>query len=395
MTNEKPKRTRLFFVDNLRILLTVIVVLHHLAIVYGASGDFPYKEARPDELASIVLSLFTAVNAPYFMGFFFMISGYFVPGSYDRKGLGLFLKDRLLRLGIPVLFYIFVIHPLLGYALAVIVRGFAGSFWGYYVRHVSGYSDYGLGVGPMWFIVVLLIFTIVYGLWRRLAKPTANPPRLKSSLRTYSDSKTPGNMAIAVFALGLGLVTWVVRIWYPIDRWVTILLMSLEIAHLPQYILLFVVGIIAYRRNWFVGISDAVGKLWLGIAIVCIVLLPIIFVAGGVMEGKVDLFKGGVQWQAVVTAFWEAFLCLGMVVGLLVLFRKRFNQQGALAKAMSAGAYTVYIIHQPVLIFLGLVLSGFRLPHLLKFALVAPVAVAVCFLLSSYIRKLPLARSIL
>jgi glucan biosynthesis protein C len=387
MTNEKPKRTRLFFVDNLRVLLTVIVVLHHLAIVYGASGDFPYKEAQPDDLASIVLSLFTAVNAPYFMGFFFMISGYFVPGSYDRKGLGLFLKDRLLRLGIPVLFYIIVIHPLLGYALAVIVRGFAGSFWGYYVRHVRGYSDYGLGVGPMWFIVVLLIFTIVYGLWRRLAKPTAN--------QSQSDSKTPGNMAIAVFALGLGLVTWVVRIWYPIDRWVTILLMPIEIAHLPQYIILFVIGIVAYRRNWFVGISDAVGKLWLGIAIVCIVLLPIIFVAGGVMEGKVDLFKGGVHWQAVVTAFWEAFLCMGMVVGLLVWFRKRFNQQGTLAKAMSASAYTVYIIHQPVLIFLGLVLSGIRLPHLLKFALIAPVAVALCFLLSNYIRKLPFARSIL
>jgi len=387
MTNEKPKRTRLFFIDNLRILLTVIVVLHHLAIIYGASGDFPYKEARPDDLASIVLSLFTAVNAPYFMGFFFMISGYFAPGSYDRKGIGPFLKDRLLRLGVPVLFYIFVIHPLLSYALAVIVRGFVGSFWGYYVRHVRGYSDYGLGVGPMWFIVVLLIFTIVYGLWRRLAKPTANSPQ--------SDGKAPGNVSIAVFALGLGLVTWVVRIWYPIDRWVTILLMPIEIAHLPQYIILFVVGIIAYRRNWFVGISDAVGKLWLGIAIVCIVLLPILFVAGGVMEGKVDLFKGGVQWQAVVTAFWEAFLCLGMVVGLLVLFRKRFNQQGTLAKAMSASAYTVYIIHQPVLIFLGLVLSGIRLPHLLKFALVAPVAVALCFLLSNYIRKLPLARSIL
>ena len=42
MTNEKPKKTRLFFIDNLRTLLTVVVVLHHLAIVYGASGDFPY-----------------------------------------------------------------------------------------------------------------------------------------------------------------------------------------------------------------------------------------------------------------------------------------------------------------------------------------------------------------
>ena len=44
MTDEKPKRTRLFFVDNLRTLLTVVVVLHHLAIVYGASGDFPLRK---------------------------------------------------------------------------------------------------------------------------------------------------------------------------------------------------------------------------------------------------------------------------------------------------------------------------------------------------------------
>jgi glucan biosynthesis protein C len=141
----------------------------------------------------------------FLYGFLFLIAGYFVPGSYDRKGIGLFLKDQLLRLGVPVLFYIFVIDPLLGYALAVIVRGFAESFWGYYVRHVRGYGDYGLGVGPMWFIVVLLIFTIIYGLWRRLARPTANPPQ--------SSSKMPGNVAIVIFALGLGLVTWAVRLW--------------------------------------------------------------------------------------------------------------------------------------------------------------------------------------
>ncbi len=43
MTSDKPKKTRLFFVDNLRLLLTIVVILHHLAIIYGASGDFPYE----------------------------------------------------------------------------------------------------------------------------------------------------------------------------------------------------------------------------------------------------------------------------------------------------------------------------------------------------------------
>jgi surface polysaccharide O-acyltransferase-like enzyme len=84
-----------------------------------------------------------------------------------------------------------------------------------------------------------------------------------------------------------------------------------------------------------------------------------------------------------------------MVVGLLVTFRRRLNRQGSLAKAMAASTFAVYIVHQPVLIFLGLVLRGIRLPHLLKFILVAPLAVALCFAIAQAVRKLPLVRNIL
>ncbi len=155
------------------------------------------------------------------------------------------------------------------------------------------------------------------------------------------------------------------------------------------------VGIIAYRRNWFLGISDAMGKLWLGIAIVCIVLLPIIFVAGGVMEGKVAPFLGGFHWQSLALSVWEQFVCMGMVIGLLVWFRKSLNHQGNLAKALSASVYTVYIIHAPVLVFLALVLRGISLHPLLKFVMIAPLAVALCFLIANFLRQLPLARRIL
>jgi hypothetical protein len=50
MTTEKPKKTRLFFVDNLRILLIIMLVLHHLAITYGHSGGWYYLDGRPDDL---------------------------------------------------------------------------------------------------------------------------------------------------------------------------------------------------------------------------------------------------------------------------------------------------------------------------------------------------------
>jgi surface polysaccharide O-acyltransferase-like enzyme len=374
----------LFFVDNLRILLIIMLVLHHLAITYGHSGMWYYLDGLPDDITVLIATLFTAVNQAFFLAFFFMISGYFTPGSYDRKGPWPFLKDRLLRLGIPLLFYIVIIDPLIVYAVASSVRGIQVSFWKFLGQYYGNYR--GLGTGPLWFIEALLIFAIIYALWRLLARPSVTPAQ--------RDGKPPSNLAIAIFALLLGVITFVVRLWLPIG-W-EFELLSLQFPYFPQYIALFVVGIIAYRLNWFLGIPTATGKVWLGIAIIFIlVVLPILFVLGGALEGNTDPFLGGVHWQAFALAIWEQFVCMGMVIGLLVLFREKLNHQGKLAKDMAASAYTVFIIHAPVIVFLALALRDISLYPLLKFVLVAPIAIALCFVLAHYIRKLPLARDIL
>tara|TARA_B110000483_G_C18151807_1_gene525759 strand:- start:486 stop:839 length:354 start_codon:yes stop_codon:yes gene_type:complete len=74
-----------------------------VAIVYGGSGDWYWREA-PDA-SSIPLVFFNALNQSFFMGFFFLLAGYFTPQSLEKKGLGPFLTDRLKRLGIPLLSY--------------------------------------------------------------------------------------------------------------------------------------------------------------------------------------------------------------------------------------------------------------------------------------------------
>ena len=43
-----------------------------------------------DEIANwgtLTLGVFIDTNASYFMGLFFFYSGYFVPKSYDKKGM--------------------------------------------------------------------------------------------------------------------------------------------------------------------------------------------------------------------------------------------------------------------------------------------------------------------
>jgi len=376
----RAKKPRLFYIDNLRILLTILVIMHHFAIGYGAPGGFWYRENGPmSDVSEILLTLLVAINQSFFMGFFFMISSYFSPGSIDRKGGGVYLKDRLKRLGIPSLFYMLVTVPLLGY-----VGRWRSGFKGTLVEHLTfHYSDIGhFGVAQMWFVVALLFFAVVHVIWRRFAKPMSD-----------SQGAAPGNVAIAIFALVLGVVTFTVRIWLPVD-W-EIPLLNWQVPHFPQYIALYVVGLVAYRRNWFETVTDAQRKVWSRMILVLIVLFPVLFVAAGALEGNIDSAMGGFHWESLAYSVWEQFMCMAMVITLLVWFRNRFTEQGRLAKAMSGAAYATYVFHAPTIVLLAIALRGIRLDMALKYVLVVPFAVALAFLVGYLVKKLPVAKDIL
>lgn len=78
-----------------------------------------------------------------------------------------------------------------------------------------------------------------------------------------------------------------------------------------------------------------------------------------------------------------------MCIGLIYTFRRYSDHQGWLGKYLSRNAYTVYLIHEPVITATALVLIGVMVYPLLKFVLVALIAIPLCFLLSNLIRKLP------
>ena len=377
-------QVRMAFIDNIRILLVVLLIVFHLAITYGGDGSWRYQESGADTITTVVLTLFVAVSQAFFMGFYFLIAAYFVPRSLERKGSFQFLKERFLRLGVPLAFYLLVVSPLISYGLGITIWGYTGSFWGYVGEYWRKYEL--LDVGPLWFVEALLIFSVIYALWWRLARPQAHQARPKGA--------APGNVAIAIFALAIGLVTFLVRIWLPVGWYFAPL--GLQFPHFAQYIGLFVVGTIAYRRGWLSTISEdaARGKLWGGVVAFVIALAPVLFVLGGALEGNTEPFRGGLYWQNLVYALWEQFLCVAMVISLLVWFRKRRDQQGKLAQTMSASAYAVYVFHAPILVFVSIGLGSVELYPLLKFALAAAICVPLCFLVGGLVRKLPVARRI-
>jgi hypothetical protein len=298
-----------------------------------------------------------------------------VPGSFDRKGASRFLNDRLIRLGIPLAVYSWILSPLLVYWFKRVKEGVSLPWW----HFLPGLKfEAVIGSGPLWFVETLLIFSLVYAGWR-LA--TGSRPA-----STTVDARFPGNGMIALFALLLGVVSFGVRLWRPVGWNFTPL--NLQFPFFAQYIALFIVGLIAYRRDWLTRLPETTGRLWLAIGIVMILMFWPLALGGGMDKG-IEQFTGGWHWQAFAYALWEFFLCLGLCIGLIYLFRRDLNRQGKLARFLVPNAYTAYIIHGVVITVIALAVRDVMVYPLLKWALVALVAVPLCFGLSHLIRKLP------
>lgn len=92
--------------------MIVLVISHHAAVTYSHVGGWYYMDpGKPSLVTGLLLATFETFNQAYFMGFLFLIAGYFVPRAYDSKGPRRFLRDRVLRLGVPSLLFMLVIHP--------------------------------------------------------------------------------------------------------------------------------------------------------------------------------------------------------------------------------------------------------------------------------------------
>ncbi|GAA4927870.1 fucose 4-O-acetylase-like acetyltransferase [Nonomuraea thailandensis] len=358
---------RLWFADNLRILLTSLVVLHHIAVMYSGLPLWYYVEPPTGAAAGAVLAIFVVVNQAWFMGAFFLLSGYFTPGSFDRKGPGAFLRDRLVRLGIPLVVFYFVLSPLLH----------AGSFPG--GSPLETYLD-TIGTGPLWFVLALLVFDVCYAAFRVAVARRA--PRERAA-------RPPAFPMVLAFVAVLALATYALRIVLPSGTWVPGIDFPSS-AYLPQYAAFFVAGAVAYRRGWFLTVTPRMGWAGFGLAAgASLVFLPL------ALAGGLEAWMGHGTLSSLFFALWDSAFAVGAVIALLAFFRRRLDGQGPLGRYLSAHAFTVYVIHAFVVTAAGLALGALAWPTPAKFALVAAVALPACFALAGPIRRLPGVRRVL
>jgi peptidoglycan/LPS O-acetylase OafA/YrhL len=384
-TDSRPCLSRLFYLDHLRVLLTVLVVLHHVAVTYGNIPIWYYTEPARDATGA-VLGLFNLFNQAFFMGFFFLIAGYFVPGSYDRKGGRAFLRDRLGRLGIPLLVFLVVLGPVLAAGLypkihaIVASRGAELPYWRFYIRT--------WGPGPLWFVEILLIFSWIYVLFR---KNRGERSADQSPEPALADGRAPAMGEVLAFALLLAVATYLWRFIVPIGQFWPLIGLPTP-AYLPQYASLFIIGIRSYRRRWLQALPRSSAVFGLAQAVIATAALyPVTL--GTAFAG--DAWLGHGTWQSMAYALWESLFAVGVILTLLVLFREWFNGDGRIGRFLSRQSYAVYIIHPLVLVALGHAFASLSAIAVVKFLVVAAIAIPLCWASAYLVRSLPLARRVL
>lgn len=369
---------RELYIDRLRSVLTACVILHHCAITYGAAGGWFYYELRFDgSPTSLLLTMFTGMQQAYFMGFFFLLAGYFTATSLDRKGAGRFLADRFLRLGLPLLGFILLLGPL---TAAMVEAATGGSFGGTFVwlwQHKRIIN------GPLWFAEALLIFSLLYCGGHAILPAAKTPPKQR---------KTPGFFWWMMSAVAVGGGALLIRQWIPVGENV----FGLQLGFFASYVFLFFLGIVARRKNWIAQLSWRQTRWPLAVSIV---VFPVLWMVCGFFQathrGAALNVTGGLSLPAVVYAFWEPLFAWGVIAALLVGFRRWLNRPSAMWSWLDRRAYAVFVIHPPVLVGVSLLLHGWAAAALVKFGVAGALAVVACWLLADPLVRLPGVRRVL
>jgi peptidoglycan/LPS O-acetylase OafA/YrhL len=367
------------YIDRLRSVMTVMVILHHTAITYGAPGGWFWTELKPSAApSSLLLTLFVTTNQAYVMGFFFFLAGYFTPASLQRKGYARFVGDRFLRLGLPLLAFGLIFGPLTA-ALVNYAKG--DGFWLVFPwlwRHREFIN------GPLWFAQALLIFSLAYCVWRAIAgAPLAPPQRLPKPV--------PSSRWWLLSALAVGVAALAIRQFVPTG----VNVFGLQLGYFASYIFLFALGIAAWRYDWLRQLTWKNARTGIIAMVIAWPLMPIgIAVAHTLYGAGKANFSGGLSWTAILYALWEPFVAWGLIAAWLLLFRARMNQASAFWNWLNRRAYAVYIIHPPVLVAIALLLHGWVAPALVKFAIVGLLASAATWLASDPLVRLPGVRRV-
>ena len=357
---------RKHWIDNLRWVTVLLVLLYHVIYFYnnkgvfggiGGFGEYPQYPQYQDVVMYILY--------PWFMPLLFILAGISARYALDKHSAGEWFRARTRKLLVPGTIGLFVFHWMIGYFnTAVAAR--TGAFEG--MPAVAKYIMMAIsGTGPLWFIQVLWLLCLVLLLVRAIDR--------KDKFRAWC-----GKAGIVVIIL-LGVLFWAgeqTLIKNPRPESPDGLL---NLYKPLFYLVPFLLGYFVFSHD---EVQEKVGKAW-------IPLMACAVVAGGVLIGT-TFGQDNTSPQYLgspLNCLYGWLMCLAM----MAWFKAKFDRTGAFAGYMTRSSYGIYIVHYLPVAALGYMMKTYtQLPPVAMYLILAVAVFTLSPLLYEIIRRIPLVR---
>ena len=366
-----PLKNRYAYLDNIRSLVIILVLAMHTAVTYSGFGGWYYIEGSPENLSFFEMAFFGFFQSfvqAWVMGALFFISAYLITKALAKHGSSNFIKERLFRLGLPLLLYVFIVTPLIMY----IILGYysENNFFINYIQYITSFLWLG-ATGPLWYVQTLLLFSILYTIIRKCF-----PNGIK-----IQNISTVGIIFTIIIT---GIVAFLIRLIFPVGS----SFLNLQFSYFSSYIVMFIAGIVIGENNLLDKITNEKNIKWLRISLIIgIPFWVVIMLFGGALDGKMYI-DGGFNWQSLTFALWESLTAIGFTIGIITLFKKKVNIDNKITVIIRDNSFGIYFFHAPIMVFISLLLKTWVINPLLKFLIVLIITFIVNLLFSYFLRKI-------
>jgi peptidoglycan/LPS O-acetylase OafA/YrhL len=354
------KQARLFYLDWLRVLAVLAVFWYHTFRPFDVT-DWHVKNAQQSLGVTIVITAFALWGMPLF----FVLAGAASWFALRSRSGRQFLRERTLRLLVPLLVGFLLFSTLQAYFEALNHGTFVGSFlqflpWFFAQPQLSWYPPWINYPYHLWFLVFLWVSSLLaLPLFLFLRGPTGS--RVVDTLAAWC--ARPGG--IFLFILPLALVRETVWVAFPdLNDW----------GDLAIYLTLFVYGYLLFSRPAFLDAIRRQGWIALGLAILCLLLTAAMYVSGNlqVWASAPNYTPGALIYQVMPIIYAWALLVFVLFCG-----SRWLNFTTKWLTEANEAVLPFYVLQQPAIVLIAFYVVQWPMGILPKWLIISTLALAL------------------
>ncbi len=335
------EKERKYNLDWLRVIAFDLLILYHVGMIF-----VPWKFHIKNDITSDAFILPMLFLNQWRLPLLFVISGMGTCYALSYKSIGNFIKERALRLMVPLFFGMAILVPPQVYVERLSQGVNYSSYFDFYSTLLNGiYPNGNLSWHHLWFIVYLFFFTLVL---TPLFVYIRNNPGLKP-IEWLNNALSKHPFIIMIFPVPLIIIEAVL---YP--------LFGYTMAFWGDWYALSFYGMLFFYGFVLISLKNT---FWTFIE-----KYRLYFLISALILTTAYLLLLHIELQ-IITCVVRIFNLWNWILLLIGYSAKFLNKPGAILRYRNEAVYPFYILHHTVLLVLGFYVVDLNLNILLKFLL--------------------------